>query len=463
MNSIRSLLFTVAITFLAVQNLAAQDSVEDRRRYIDGNTVVSDDPRRIPKAPTEHPSTSAIALVGGKVFDGTGTNARLATIVIQGNHIKSVLATNVEEWPSDTHVIDVSGKTILPGLIDMHAHITDPEEYTNAAGQSFAEIDIAELTLLAVERSRIFIESGVTSIRDLSSHGAIPFRLKAWSEQNRIPAPRIFAAGQLITGLGGHGAEGFSTTGPNHRIRIASGPDDWRQAVREQFNRGADLIKLASHYSKAEVSAAIDEAHALGLKVTVDAETFYIKRAVEAGADMIEHPLPRSDATIRLMAKKGTAADPTIVPYVYIFDRVGGYFGSSSRRFTLTKDSLYDMTRKLREAGIKLGIGLDMWGFVTKEMPQPYIDELKNFVAVGFTVSEALSAATKVNAELLDMGDKLGTIEVGKLADLIVVDGNPAENIDDLNHIDLVIKNGNIVVRQGRAIVQPPPKVSQAF
>src|SRR5439155_13196851 len=108
--------------------------------------------------------------------------------------------------------------------------------------------------------------------------------------------------------------------------RLASGPDDWRQAVREQFHKGADVIKLGSHFSAEEVKAAVTEAHELGLKVTVDAETFYIQRAVEAGADTIEHPLPRSEETIQLMAKKGVAADPTLIPYQIIFDEWGGYF-----------------------------------------------------------------------------------------------------------------------------------------
>src|SRR5204863_9967072 len=100
-------------------------------------------------------------------------------------------------------------------------------------------------------------------------------------------------------------------------------PDDWRQAVREQFHKGADVIKLGSHFSAEEVKAAVTEAHELGLKVTVDAETFYIQRAVEAGADTVEHPLPRSEETIQLMAKKGVAADPTLIPYQIIFEEWG--------------------------------------------------------------------------------------------------------------------------------------------
>ncbi len=230
----------------------------------------------------------------------------------------------------------------------------------------------------------------------------------------------------------------------------ADGPDEWRKAVRKQFNKGADVIKVGSHFSKEEIAAAVEEAHELGLKVTADAETFYIERAVEAGVDMIEHPLPRSDEAIALMAEKGVSADVTIIPYVYIFDQLGGYHGSTSRRFTLTRESLFDVGRRLREAGIKIGVGLDIWGSMMNTLPEPYIAELKNLVEIGHTVPEALEAATRVSAEMLDMGDKLGTIEPGKLADVIVVDGRPDEDLDDLRNVEIVIRDGYMVVIDGK-------------
>src|SRR2546422_2128955 len=189
----------------------------------------------------------------------------------------------------------------------------------------------SDATLRGVEKMRDFIESGITSVRDVGSKGDVPFRLKVWVTENRIPGPRVFPAGAFITGEGGHSTESTpdELIGLMGATRLASGPDDWRQAVREQFHKGADVIKLGSHFSLEEVKAAVTEAHELGLKVTVDAETFYIQRAVEAGADTIEHPLPRSEETIQLMAKKGVAADPTLIPYQIIFDEWGGYFGST--------------------------------------------------------------------------------------------------------------------------------------
>lgn len=164
--------------------------------------------------------------------------------------------------------------------------------------------------------------------------------------------PRIFAAGRFVTAPGGHSAEGLGAAPDQGATRLANGPDDWRKAVREQFDRGADFIKVGSHFSRDEIKAAVEEAHALGLKVTCDCETFYIDWAVDAGVDMVEHPLPRTDDVIRKMAARGVEADPTLVPYGIIFDDNGGYFGSTSRRFTFSREANLQMLRKMHLAGI---------------------------------------------------------------------------------------------------------------
>src|SRR6266481_3772430 len=265
-----------------------QEKAQDRRKFLDPKTQVSDDPRRIVVKP--------------------GPRGPEGTLVIERNKIVKILAANSSDWSRDAKVIDVSGKTILPGLIDLHTHLTYPLNEENFG----VAMNDADATLRGVEKLRYFIESGITSVRDVGSRGDVPFRLKAWVAENRIPGPRVFPAGAFITGEGGHSTENTpdEIIGLMGATRLASGPDDWRQAVREQFHKGADVIKLGSHFSPEEVKAAVTEAHELGLKVTVDSETFYIQRAVEAGADTIEHPLPRSEETIQLMAKKGVAADP---------------------------------------------------------------------------------------------------------------------------------------------------------
>ncbi len=428
-----------------------QEKAQDRRKFLDPKTLVSDDPRRTVVKPGPRGPEGTLVLRNGRVFDGTGAPAREGTLVIERNKIARILPVNSTDWPKDAQVIDVSGKTILPGLIDLHTHLTYP---LNAEDFGVAMND-ADATLRAVEKLRYFIESGITSVRDVGSKGDVPFRLKVWVTENRIPGPRVFPAGAFITGEGGHSTENTpdEIIGLMGATRLASGPDDWRQAVREQFHKGADVIKLGSHFSAEEVKAAVTEAHELGLKVTVDAETFYIQRAVEAGADTIEHPLPRSEETIQLMAKKGVAADPTLIPYQIIFDEWGGYFGSTSRRFTFSKDANLDMLKRLRKAGIKCGVGTDLILHWYRYMPGPYIRELKNFVDAGWSVPEALVAATKTNAEILDMDDRLGTLQVGKLADVLVVDGRPDENLDDLGKVDLVIRDGYRVVERGHVAV----------
>lgn len=383
-------------------------------------------------------------LTGGRVFDGTGAAARVADVFIDGKTIVAIVPPDSQPIPQDAQAIDVRGKTVMPGLIDMHVHLSYPDP------RSDNDQSEADATLRALERLRFYIESGITTVRDTGGRGMVAFRLKRWVADNRLPLPRIFAAGDLITGKGGHGAEGLVD-----RIgsREASGPDDWRQAVREQFEKGADFIKLASHYSRAEVAAAIDEAHSLGLRVTADAETQYIQWAVDAGIDMIEHPLPRTDASIRAMVAGKVASIPTLVPYIYIVDQSGGYFNSTSRRFSLTKQSTFDMLVKLKQAGVKLGVGTDLVDVWYRYLPAPYITELEQFVAAGFTVPQVLSMATRTNAELLGMDDKLGTLAVGKLADVVVVDGRPEERLDDLRNVDLVIRNGSVVVDKGRLFI----------
>ncbi|MHC9085576.1 amidohydrolase family protein [Luteimonas sp. RIT-PG2_3] len=420
-----------------------------RDGWIQPAMEVSDDPRRVPVAPGPKGPEGSIVLRGGRVFDSTGQPARDATVVIERNRIVAILPPGSSAWPEGARVIDVSGRTVMPGLIDLHTHLT----YAEPSTPRIEADEEGAAALRGVERLRYYAASGITSVRDVASAGTVPFRLKRWVADNRIVGPRVFAAGQLITATGGHGAEKPLHTNCRHAslgaIREASGPDDWREAVREQFKRGADLIKLASHYSRDEVRAAVDEAHTLGLKVTVDAETFYIQWAVEAGADTIEHPLPRSDGTIRLMARNGTASVPTLVPYIYIFDLSGGYFDSTSRRFSFSKQENLQMLRRLKHAGVELGVGTDLVSDWFRYLPQAYITELEQFVAVGFSVPQALEAATRTNARILGMADKLGTLEVGKLADVIVLDGQPDRDLKDLAKVELVIRDGHVIVEHG--------------
>ena len=202
----------------------------------------------------------------------------------------------------------------------------------------------------------------------------------------------------------------------------------------------------------------MDEAHALGLRITVDSETIYTEWAVEAGVDAIEHPLPRTDEVIAMMAQRGIASVPTVIPYDYIFEWMGSYHSSTSRRFELTGETTRAMLRKMKEAGVLIGLGTDLVFDWFRDLPYAYIQELEVYLECGFTPTEALLAATRDNARILGMEDKLGTLEVGKLADVIVVPGNLLEDFGALANVAQVFRDGYWVVRDG--VVSRPHRSS---
>ena len=453
------LLLVFIISFHFTEILAQRKKPYDRTQWFEPGAVTTDDLRRVPQSKGYRDHEDKIVIVGGRLFDGTGVPARLATVVLEGKTITKILEMDDFSYPQGAEIINATGKTVMPGLIDLHVHTTYVKQFPPSELSTKSQADAA---LRGVERLRYFLESGITSVRDVASHGFAPFILNSYFRENILPGPRIFAAGQLITSRGGHGAEGGLKIAPDYpdaSIRVATGTDEWIDAVRLQFHNGADLIKLSSHYTPQEIKAAVDEAHRLGLRVTVDAETQYIDMAVEAGADCIEHPLPRSDKTIKLMKKYNVAAVPTLVPYQLI-NRDGGYMGSTSRRFTLTDETIMNTMKKMRKAGIKMGVATDITASLYKYMPAPYIIELNNFKSAGYSNIEALVTATKTNSEILGMDDRLGTIEVGKLADVIIINGKPDETIEEIANVEIVIVNGKVKVRNGNLVMAPLKKLS---
>ena len=232
------LLVQVALGFPAA--VPGQQERPDRWRHLLPQTSVSDDPRRVPIAPGPQGPDGSIVLRGGRVFDGSGSPARPGTVLIERNRISAILGLEDSSWPPDARVIDVQGKTVMPGLIDLHTHLTSLEMGVPAGQGSEHNRSAADATLRAVERLRLFIQNGVTAIRDVGSHGDVPFRLKEWVRERRLSGPRIFAAGLFITGTGGHAMEGIDPGSTrNSWARLASGPDGWREAVRQEFNKGA--------------------------------------------------------------------------------------------------------------------------------------------------------------------------------------------------------------------------------
>lgn len=429
----------------------------DRREWLAPGAPTTDDPRRTPASAMPKGPPGVTVLRGGRVFDAVRAEAYPATVVLQHNRIQAVLPPDRSDWPAEARVIDVTGKTVMPGLIDLHVHLTYPNPETPIDEQASEGAGV----LRGMTNLRYFLESGFTSVRDMGGVYNSTYLLSEWMQADKAPGPRIFATGHIITGTGGHAADRpISATHSPAFTREADGPDDWRKAVRETFKQGASVIKVASLFSRDEIKAAVEEAHSLGLRVACDCETIYTQWAVEAGVDDIEHPLPRTDETIRQMARRGTVSVPTLQVYQNVFDGRGSYAGAASRRFSMDSQQNFDLFKKMKAAGIKMGIGTDTIGRANEQTPNNYIAELKWFVKGGYSPAEALTAATRTNAEILDMADKLGTLRPGMLADVIVVDGKPDIELDDLRKVSLVIRDGYVVVDQGRVFIprhEPAP------
>lgn len=473
--SVVTVLAALLSAAFALPAFAAKDEgpearpIYNRDQWLPPRVPTSDDGLRVPVPADYNAPKGSFVLVGGRLFDGTGKPARPATVVVEGKTITAVLGPSEEDWPQDAVVYDVTDKTVMPGLVDLHGHLTFLNTSDRMNIFSTANLSGAESVMRGVKRMATYLESGVTSVRDVGSHGDAPFVLKRLQASGELQGPRILVAGQLITQTGGHGGvhafgPGFpevANGNPNSMVRIAAGPEGWREAVRIQFAKGADLIKLASEYTQEEVTAAVDEAHSLGMAVTVDAETQYIDMAIKAGVDSIEHPLPRSDTAVRLMAERGIASVPTLVAYRVFLREMGGYHGSTSRRFELNEEVNESMAAKMHKAGVKMGIGLDVvLSANTEFLPGSYIDELESFNRIGFSKVEALVAATKTSAEIMKMGDRLGTIETGKLADIIVIDGNPDEDFTTLRKVRTAFVNGRLMLQDGRIYREPHEEVS---
>jgi imidazolonepropionase-like amidohydrolase len=421
-------------------------------------TTTTDDPRRIPIPPRDTSRDPVLVLRGGTLIDGTGADpVPNAIVVLQANRIVEVGPASAVRAPAKAdRVIDVSGSWIVPGLIDLHMHFTqqrgdDFEKYRDSP---------AAAAIRGVLLSSQFIDGGITAVRDVGTLDDVALKIKEASLRHMIDAPRVFWAGKLIASRGGHGDEITETASgrpkpveTSGRLRVASGPGDWRLAVREQIRMGADLIKLTAPFTKDEVAAAIDEAHMLGIRVTADAFGNYVTWATEAKIDAIEHPLAIPDATLTLMAKNGTAFVPTMTAFYnptklgYASAHIppGAFYYTMSRRFSMTHEDNMATLRKARAAGVTLGIGTDIPFENERRYPGDYFQELRFFKEAGFTNKEILTFATRNGGEILGIADKLGTLEKGKLADVLVVGGDPLQDIENLRKTRLVIADGRIL------------------
>ena len=402
------------------------------------------------------------AIHAGRLIDTeTGTVRTKQVILINGNKITAVGADVA--IPPGAKVIDLSGATVLPGLIDCHTHlVADARDL-----EPLAELrkTAAQVALESVPNARATLMAGFTTVRDVGTYRAfVDLALRDAIARGDIIGPRVYGAGAYVTVSGGAGA--LNGLAPDIqlprdlRLGVADGPYQVRQRIREIVSQGADLIKIlatgavlthrsnpgAEEFTPEELSAAVDEARKHGLRVAAHAHgPAGIKNAVRAGAASIEHGTLIDDEGIALMRERGTY----LVADIYNDE----YLMGDAARQGLPKDFLEkernlgqiqrENFRKAVQAGVKIAFGTDSGVY-------PHGWNAKQFayqVKYGQTPMQAIQSATINAAELIGVAEQIGSIRPGKLADLIAVPGNPLEDITQLERVSFLMKDGKIYKR----------------
>jgi len=414
------------------------------------------------------PEPVPLWITGVRLFDGTGGPVRDGVALLVEDGVIRRVTSAAEQRPRGARLIDAGGRTLMPGLIDAHTHASGhlPRVLRGAEGVlpgTAAHFLQAEL--------REYLLRGVTTIRVTGSQGLAPQEARQAMRYGAFRGPRLLTCGKII-----------SATAPGGRFygdmyREADGPDDVRRAVREQIRAGADFIKVMTtgarsneledpdplQLTEAELSTVTGEAHRLGFKVAAHAEGLAgCEAAIAAGADTIEHGmyLHRRPDLLEAMANRGQVLVPTLAGYYWM----AGLSAASSTAETaaqggppaemtpmlasLASSNIEDGAASLkaaREAGIKIAAGSDVslgTGL-----------EIQLMIRHGLTPAEALTAATGTAAEALGLAGHIGTVHEGKLADLLVTDGDPLEEpglLTDTSRIWLVLQLGVPVAGTGR-------------
>jgi len=380
-----------------------------------------------------------LVLRGATLIDGAGgPPAPNVNVVIEEDTIASVAAgTRAAETPRNAQVVDLTGKWLLPGLIDLHIH-----SYSYDDPQRRRLETEAYTALLAASQLHKHLMAGVTTVRDVGTQRKINISAARAIKAGIIPGPRMFACGQYIAQTGGHGSENPLCA------READGLADIRLAVREQWKAGADFIKVMLNgypdvleFTLEELEALVDESHRLGMKVACHASILSAARnAVEAGVDTIEHGCQFDEDVVAAMADKGIVMVPTRKVFVGMVERREElHLRPEAVRILEKRASTHQEAIRLAlRAKVKMGAGTD-WSVIF--VP----DELVSMVEAGVSPMQAIQAATLVGAETLGIADRVGTVEAGKIADLIVAERDPLKDIGALCDVSTVIQSGKIV------------------
>jgi len=385
---------------------------------------------------------STVTLRFGHVWDGT----HLLDDVIIAVDAGKIVSVDEGQRHAPKDAIDLRGYTALPGLIDLHTHITyywDRKPGTRPLGQRRRP---AVTVFLAQENARRTLETGVTTIRDLGASGDADFAMRDLVAMGAMIGPRMFVAGQGISaGRGWTPDPDAMRKSAEDRIKSGS---DW---VKVYGSRGSfDSVDTTQTITFDEMKAIVDAAHALGHRVAIHSYgPSGVKDAVRAGADSIEHGIDLDDETLADMVRRGTVWVPTIDHNRYYVDAKDD-FEFKPEAIPPLQDYIaknLESTRRAVKAGVKIGMGSDavysMFGQNTRE--------LEWMVKAGMTPAQALATATTTAAELLEQKDRLGRIAPGFAADIVAIEGKPLENIGDvITGVRWVMKDGIVVVEHRR-------------
>jgi imidazolonepropionase-like amidohydrolase len=420
------------------------------------------------------PAQAATLIHAGALIDGRADRAAgPATIVVEDGHITAVERGHRAPGEGD-ELIDLSASTVLPGLMDMHTHVSQehgPGSYMLRFTQGAAQVAL---------RSTVYahrtLQAGFTTVRDLGDSHNASVALRDAIARGDVAGPRIFTSGKSIATTGGHAdpTSGWAphlAGDPGPREGVVNGVADARKAVRQRYKEGVDLIKVTAtggvlslassgenpQFAQDELDAIVATARDYGFHVAAHAHGAEgIKRAVRAGVHSIEHGTYMDDEAIQLMKQHGTWYVATIHAgrFVAAQAEVPGYFPEIVRpKAALIGPLIQSTFARAHKAGVKIAFGTDCG-------VGPHGDnarELGFMVEAGMTPMNAIRAATSSAAELLGIQDRLGTIEPGKLADLIAVDGDPLADIDLLRDVRFVMKEG-VVHRDGGRAISPAPR-----
>ncbi len=394
-------------------------------------------------------------LTGAEVLDGAGAPPVGDTaVVVEGNRIAELVSASSLPLESEAITIQLPpGSTILPGLIDMHVHLCDW-----AAPMEIAS-DPARLAIHATSNARLTQLSGITTVRDVGSAFNIGPALRDAVNRGSVLGSRVVASSRLICMTGGHGSElGWNAT----FAREANGPDDCRKAVREEIKAGVDWIKVALdgarsvpgkrvlEFTQPELDAIVDEAHRLGVRVACHIflpETAAM--AIQAGVDTVEHGLELSEENVVGLAEQGIVLVPTIRLPLHILDLgqkmldMGEYGAQAMRHATEALPTHAASFQRALAAGVTIAAGTDTSSFVGGI--DSLVSDLEYMVELGMSPEQALMSATSVAAETLEKAGEIGAIVPGALADILVVQGRPTEEITALRDVQLVVQDGRIV------------------